>query len=227
VNQGEPTLRAREDPAPSLRTSGAGAASRAGIVVIASYIAAQILADVGSLKIVLLFGLVVDAGTLVYPLTFTLRDLVHKVVGREGARMLVILAGIVNLAMAAYFALVARLPAAPAAGLQPDFGSVLAPVWRIVIASILAEVVSELLDTEVYHVWVTRVTRRHQWLRVLISNGVSAPIDSAIFVLLAFGNVYPINAVLSIILANIVLKYGVTILSLPLIYLVPASSDQD
>jgi hypothetical protein len=202
-----------------------GALARAGVVVTACYIAAQILADIGSLKIVLLFGLVVDAGTLVYPVTFTLRDLVHKVIGRQGARLLVILAGGINLLMAAYFALIARLPYAPAAGLQPEFDAVLAPVWRIVVASILAEVASELLDTEVYHLWVTRVTQRFQWLRVLVSNGVSIPLDSLVFVLLAFGGVFPVSAVISILVANILLKYAATLLSLPLIYLVPSAPD--
>ena len=42
------------------------------------------------------------------------------------------------------------------------------------LASIVAEVVSELVDTEVYHWWVTKVTTRHQWARVLVSNGISA-----------------------------------------------------
>jgi len=202
------------------------AATRAGVIVTASYIAAQILADIGSLKIVLLFGLVVDAGTLVYPLTFTLRDLVHKVIGRQGARLLVVLAGVINLIMAAYFTLIARLPYAPAAGPQANFDAVLAPVWRIVVASIIAEVASELLDTEVYHIWVTRVTQRLQWLRVLVSNGVSVPLDSVVFVVLAFGGVFPLPAVVSIIVANILLKYAATLLSLPLIYFVPAAPDE-
>ena len=50
----------------------------AGIVIISLYIAAQMLADVASLKIVLLAGFSIDAGTFVYPITFTLRDLIHK-----------------------------------------------------------------------------------------------------------------------------------------------------
>lgn len=36
-------------------------------------------------------------------------------------------------------------------GLGTAFASVLSPMWRIVLASITAEVVSELVDTEVYH----------------------------------------------------------------------------
>jgi hypothetical protein len=190
------------------------------IVVTSIYIAAQILADITSLKIVNIFGRSVDAGTLIYPLTFTIRDLVHKVAGRRAARIIIITAAIINLAMAGLFWIVSRLPYDPTAGPQPDWDSVLAPVWRIVIASILAEVFSELTDTEIYHLWVTRITKRYQWLRVLVSNAVSIPIDSLIFVWVAFGGVLPTLVVWEIFVANLLLKGGFTIISLPSIYLV-------
>ena len=32
-------------------------------------------------------------GTFVYPLTFTVRDLVHKLLGKSGARLVIVLAG--------------------------------------------------------------------------------------------------------------------------------------
>jgi len=59
-------------------------------------------------------------------------------------------------------------------------------VWRITLASIAAEVASELLDTEAYRIWVEHITRKYQWLRVLVSNSISIPIDSALFSFLAF-----------------------------------------
>lgn len=192
----------------------------ATILVSSAYIAAQILADITSLKIVPFLGLSMDAGTLVYPLTFTLRDLVHKVAGKRGARVLILAAAVINLLMAGLFWLVSRLPYDPASGPQPDWDSVLAPVWRIVIASILAEIVSELVDTEIYQLWVERITRRFQWMRVLASNAVSLPLDSLIFVWIAFGGVYTTPVVWSIFWANVLLKGAVTLISLPAIYLV-------
>lgn len=190
------------------------------VLVTSAYIAAQILSDITSLKIVTFFGLSMDAGTLIYPFTFTLRDLVHKAIGRRGARILIVTAAVINLFMAGLFWLVSQLPADPASGVQADWDSVLAPVWRIVIASIIAEVASELTDTEIYHLWVTRVTTRYQWLRVLSSNAVSVPLDSVIFVWIAFGGVLPNAVVWEIFLANLLVKGVVTLISLPGIYLV-------
>jgi uncharacterized integral membrane protein (TIGR00697 family) len=192
----------------------------AGIILISLYIAAQIISDVASLKIAVLFGLSIDAGTFIYPITFTLRDLVHKRLGKRAARLVIVLAGGINLFMAAFFAFSAWLPGDPDWGLAGEFSRVLGPVWRIVIASIAAEIAAEMVDTEMYHLWVTRITRRYQWARVLVSNAVSVPLDSLIFCWAAFGGLLPSSTVWSIFLANIIVKAAVTALSIPGIYLV-------
>ncbi|MCW5877067.1 MAG: queuosine precursor transporter [Anaerolineales bacterium] len=195
--------------------------SSLAVIVIAAYIAAQMLADVASVKIGLIGGLAVDMGTFIYPLTFTLRDLVHKVLGRRVARSLIVTAGVINLLMAGYLMWAAAFPSDPGWGLGAEFSAVLGPVWRIVLASILAEVVSELVDTEIYHWFVTKITRRHQWARVLLSNSVSVPVDNLIFSLGAFAGALPWASVWGIFVVNLLVKYAITLLSLPLIYLVP------
>jgi len=195
-------------------------AARAGVLTVAAYIGAQMVSDIGSLKIAQVGGFSIDGGTFIYPFTFTLRDIVHKLLGRNAARTLVVAAAAINLLMALFFAFLARLPADPAWPLQEAFAAVLNPVWRIVLASIVAEVVSELLDTEIYHLWVTRITRRYQWARVLVSNSLSVPVDSLIFVWIAFGGVLPAAVVWSIFWANLLIKGAMTLISLPGIYLV-------
>lgn len=193
----------------------------AAVVVVAAYIAAQMLADIASLKIGVVAGLAVDMGTFIYPITFTLRDVVHKLLGKRNAQALIITAGVINLLMALYLMWTAYVPSDPSWGLGEAFAAILAPVWRIVLASIAAELASELLDTEVYHWFVTRVTHRYQWLRVLLSNSVSIPVDNVIFAVGAFGWVLPWPVVWEIFLFNLIIKYGVTLVSLPLIYVAP------
>ncbi len=203
-----------------MRPARAAAGLSAAITLTSLYVAAQMLADVGSLKIALVAGFSIDAGTFVYPFTFTLRDLVHKRLGVGAARLAICLAGAINLAMAGYLAFSAWLPSDPSWGLGREFARVLGPVWRIVLASIVAELAAELVDTEIYRLWVTRVTRRLQWLRVLSSNALSVPLDSLIFCWGAFGGVLPAATVWSIFAANLILKGAVTVASLPAIYLV-------
>lgn len=190
------------------------------VLVAAAYVAAQMMADIASLRIVLFAGMSIDGGTLIYPFTFTLRDMVHKVAGIRAARILIIAAGAINVLMAGLFWLVASMPADPSAGEQLAFVEALSPVWRIVFASILAEVVAELIDTEAYRIWVTRITTRYQWARVLVSNSISVPIDSILFSWLAFGGVLPDEVVWSIFASNVIIKGLTTVISIPGIYFV-------
>lgn len=225
--QNSPDSPARGESHPVAGNPGATAAvliPASAVIVIAAYIAAQMLSDIASLKIGVVLGLAVDMGTFIYPITFTLRDLVHKLLGKRNAQVIVVSAGGINLLMAAYLMWVASVPSDPSWGLGEQFAAVLAPVWRIVLASIAAEVVSELVDTEIYHWFVTRITTRFQWLRVLTSNGVSVPVDNLIFAVGAFGGVLPWAVVGQIFIFNLLVKYGMTLFSLPLIYLVPERS---
>jgi uncharacterized integral membrane protein (TIGR00697 family) len=191
------------------------------VIVVAAYIAAQMLADIASLKIGVVAGMAVDMGTFIYPITFTLRDLVHKVLGKRNTRVLIITAGVINLLMSLYLRWTASVPGDPQWGLEAEFSAVLAPVWRIVLASIAAEVVAELLDTEIYHWFVSKITEKHQWARVLVSNSVSVPVDNIIFAVGAFAFTLPWGVVWEIFIFNLIVKYAITLLSLPMIYLVP------
>jgi uncharacterized integral membrane protein (TIGR00697 family) len=198
-------------------------------VIVGCYIAAQIFSDITSLKIILLGGLVVDGGTLIYPFSFTLRDLLHKSAGVKVTRTVIVLAAALNLLMAGLFWGVASLPVAPdlpPADPSHAFASVLAPVLQIVLASILAEVLAEFLDTEAYQWWQKRFGARHQWGRVLVSNALSVPLDSAVFVGLAFWGL-PIDVLWGIFLTNVLVKGAVTLISIPAIYWVEETSAQE
>ena len=190
------------------------------ILVAVFYVAAQMLADIASLQIVFLAGLSIDAGTFIYPLTFTLRDMVHKVAGIKIARLLIITAAGVNIFMALFFKLVTLLPPDLAVGPQTAFGNLLSPVWRIVVASIVAEVIAELIDTEGYRIWVEKVTHRYQWARVVFSNALSIPVDSFLFSFLAFWGTMAPSVVISIFVSNMLIKGLTTLISIPGIYLV-------
>jgi uncharacterized integral membrane protein (TIGR00697 family) len=222
------TASQRDTLVPHRYAPAAATLSTAGILVIAAYIAAQMLSDIMSLKIAYVAAFSVDAGTFIYPFTFTLRDLVHKLLGKRHARLIVVTAGVINLLMAGSLAFAAWLPPDPTWPLQEAFAAVLAPTWRIVVASIVAEVLAELIDTEIYSLWVQHVTRRVQWSRVLVSNAISVPLDSLVFAWLAFGQFgellpggLPDPTVWTIFWANVLIKGAVTLISLPGIYVVP------
>ncbi len=196
----------------------------AGAISAALYVSFQVIANVLSTKIALLPLLhwSVDGGTIIYPLTFTLRDFVHKSLGKAKARQIVLLAAGVNVLAALLFILIANITPDPAWPYQQAFENILLPVWRITLASIIAQVISELLDTEIF----SRVYKRFDDLgAVLASNSIALVVDSIIFSVIAFAGALPMSVVWQIILTNIAVKFVFSLISAPTIKLIPRTAD--
>jgi queuosine precursor transporter len=192
-----------------------------GVVLAAALVGVTLIADIASLRIVMVAGLSIDGGTFLYPIMHTLRDLVHKTIGNRATRALIYAAAVINISMFVLFWLVAGLPPDLEVGPQTAFVRVLGPLWRIATAGLIAEILSQLVDTWVYELWVTKVTVKYHWSRVWVTNFVSQPIDSLLFSWIAFGGLMPASVVWSIVLSNILIKGGTTLVAAPLIYAVP------
>ena len=121
----------------------------------------------------------VAVGTLIFGVVFTLRDRMH----RNGRRYVYTVIGIT-------------------AALMFAESMVLGVPMRIIIASLIAIVLSETTDTEVYQ----RFIKRTWYARVAISNAVSIPVDSIIFNVVAFAGVFSPAMLVSIIFGEIVFK---------------------
>lgn len=127
----------------------------------------------------------VSVGTLVFGITFTQRDRVHRA-GRPWVYAML-------------------LTTAVAATLQSIVTGV---PWRIIVASCLAILLAEAADTEVFH----RLRNRRWAVRVVSSNAVSIPLDSLIFNVVAFGailglaGVFPASMIAAIIVGDVIAK---------------------
>ncbi len=122
----------------------------------------------------------VSVATFIFGITFTARDRVHSKLGRTNVYYMIAVAALLNLVV-----------------------TVLGGVeWRIVVASLIAIVLAETADTEIYQHFVS-----NSWgMRVLKSNSVSIPLDSLLFNIIAFAGVFTNMEVASIIFGEIVFK---------------------
>jgi uncharacterized integral membrane protein (TIGR00697 family) len=188
-------------------------------MLIGLYIGAELAANVTEAKPVLLLGLTVDGGTLIYALTFTLIDLINEKLGKRGAQKVVLAAFAANVLLAAYVHLTIRLPSPAFFEGQESYQQVMGGTPRIVAASLAAFLLASLVDTEVY-AWLKTRIEGHRWLRVLGSNAVGTLLDSVLFITLAFWGRFPL---IPLIIGNFTIKMMVTVLSLPLIYARPRS----
>lgn len=198
------------------------------VALVGSYVTCQIIADIGATKMVQMGNYIIPAGTFIFAVTFTLRDMVHKRLGKTWAQAAIVMAGVFNLVMSGYLALMAKLPYPVFFELGGAWDSVFAVIPAIVIGSISAEMISELIDTEVYHLWTRKLPNAPQWTRVIASNLVSLPIDSFVFATMAFvifprlfgSEAMSFTVAVGLTVGQMIWKGVVTVISLPGIYLV-------
>ncbi len=187
-----------------------------GTILIGLYIACELIANVTASKPIQLGGIVVPAAIFIYTLTFTLIDLINESLGKQGAQKVILAALIANLLLAAYIQLAVLLPPASFYSGQEAFAGVLGSTPRIVFASLTAYLISSFIDAEIFAFWKTHI-RGPKWLRVLVSNAISTGVDSMVFITIAFYGIMPIWILIK---GQYVVKMAITLISLPLIYLV-------
>ena len=195
------------------------------IAAAAGYISLIIFSNLGSLRILNIAGLSVDGGALLYPFTFTMRDLLHKKTGAQITRFTIWLAAGINILLFAFVWMVGALPADPTVGAQAEYSLVLAPGLSLVAASVVAMTIAELIDTVVYSAVRRKYGTRKQWLRVILSNTISVPIDTAVFLLIAYTGLYDFSVLVGMFLSNLIIKYVVSLLSFGGVYLVKEDND--
>ena len=177
------------------------------------YVGVVCSAQVGANKIVVLpwWHLSVPGGTYLIGVALALIEVAHHTAPsrREGwlnAQVMIACGFAASGILAAYVALV---DASTAAFPGQHFDE-LADTWRIVVGSLAAFAVSETLDNA-FGAWLRG--RAPDSARVVATNAVSAPLDSLVFLLIAFGS-------LEFIGGQIVAKLAATIaVGLPLVLL--------
>ena len=195
------------------------------ILVSVAYVAVQLVADIASLRDLTLFGFGVNAFSIAYPLTFTLRDMAHKLAGPHIARTLIIAAAVIYLIVQAFFAIISGLPPEMTPEESAALGQLLSPEWRFLLAAVVASVLSQLVDTEVYTRWVNRFGGEHQWGRVLVSNAIGIPLDRIIFLLIAFLGAWSGDEFVAAFVGTTIVRLVFGIISIPGVYLVEEHSE--
>lgn len=192
------------------------------IALIGLYVACELIANVTASRPVAMGAVAVPSAVFIVALTFTLLDLINERFGKEGAKQVVYVAFLANLLLAAYIQFVITLPVPTFDTTSEAFAGALGSTPRIVFASLTAYLVSSLVDAEIFAWWRQRVGG-YRWARVLISNAFSTLADSIVFISLGFWGVMP---VLPLIQGQYIVKMGVTLVSIPLIYLIRARREE-
>lgn len=171
-------------------------------------------------------------GVIPFPLTFIITDLLNEYYGRKGVRFTTLL-GMIALVFAYVIIVVdMRIPAAAFSPVTDDaFRNVFANSGAIIFASMIAYLIGQLIDMQVFHYLRNKTRNRHIWLRATGSTIVSQLIDSIVVIWIAFGSgigtqTLPFEQVMEISMTNFVYKLLVAIAITPIIYLAHAVIDR-
>lgn len=135
-------------------------------------------------------------GVLPYPVTFLCTDFVCELYGRQRANMLVAMGAVLNAWVMAILWLGGALPGAGDPAHTGVFFQVQKLAFGAVTASMVAYLVAQFVDVQVFHFW-KRVSRgRHLWLRNNGSTLVSQLVDTVAVILVThfYAHALPIDA---------------------------------
>lgn len=166
-------------------------------------------------RLIRIFGLDTDAGTIIFPLTFILTDIITEVYGYQYARLAIWCGFLFNLIFIAYGQLVIHLPSPPYAHQNVLFDSLLAINIRIVLASFFSYLCSEPLNAWVMAKLKLTMNGKKMSLRFVVSTLIAAGVDSFIFSSLAFSNLIDPMNLLRLIITMWFIKVFIEIIGLP------------
>ena len=183
------------------------------------FITSLLVSNIIASKVVDVWGIFIPAAVFVFPLTFLITDTVNEVWGYKVAREMVIIGFIMNLVMVFFLYLGQILPPAPIYEHQKAYEAVLGAVPRVVVASMVAYLLSQLHDIWAFNLWRKITKGKHLWLRNNLSTITSQLIDSVIFISIAFMGVFSWADIGSLILYQFLFKIALALIDTPFCYL--------
>jgi uncharacterized integral membrane protein (TIGR00697 family) len=119
------------------------------------------------------------------------------------------------------------LPAAPFWQHQGAYEIILGSTPRIVLASMIAYLISQNHDVWAFH-WLKKKTEgKHLWLRNNGSTVASQLIDSVLFIGIAFAGTYPMKTIAVMIASQYLVKVVIAFLDTPFCYLLVKAYGND
>jgi hypothetical protein len=193
------------------------------------FVTTLIISNIIAVKLIALFGLILPAAVILFPIAYIIGDVLTEVYGYSRARQVIWIGFLCNLIAVVAIWIAGLLPAPPFwnAGTyhSPDeaqraYGAILGFTPRLLAASFAAYLVGEFLNSIVLAKLKVKTGGRFLWLRTITSTIVGQGADSAIFISIAFVGILPAWMIQTAILSQWLFKVAYEIAATPLTYLV-------
>lgn len=185
-------------------------------------IASIVVTNVIGTKVMTFLGLNFTAGVITYGIVFLCTDVISEIWGKRVAYYLVLLGFLSNVLMLVFVQLAIWSEPATFWGQQSEYESTLGAVPRIVAASMVAYLVSQIHDVWAFDFWRRVTAGRWLALRNNFSTFTSQLIDTTIFLAIAFLPSLPLKDVVTMLWGQLLIKWAIAACDTPFIYLVVA-----
>ena len=167
-------------PSPPAGFVGFAASQKLFVYLCAVFVACLLLADIIGGKIIHTPLGPISVGIIPFPVTFLLTDIVNDFYGRRGAHFLTVLGFFMSALAWGVLQITTLLPvdAASTYFLQPEYAKIFGGSAQLFVASMIAYLVGQFLDIQVFQFWKAITESRHLWLRATGSTVLSQAIDT-------------------------------------------------
>jgi queuosine precursor transporter len=190
------------------------------VLVVAIFVTCLITANITAAKLVTVFGFVLPAGIIIFPISYIFGDILTEVYGYRQARRVIWLGFFCNLIAVVAIWVGQVLPPASFWDGQAAYERILGYAPRLLFASFLAYLVGEFANSFVLAKMKIATQGRWLWTRTIGSTLVGEGLDSLVFITLAFAGTMPPTALALAIVTQWLAKSAYEAAVTPVTYIV-------
>jgi queuosine precursor transporter len=194
-------------------------------IMLACMAVVLILSNIGAAKGVVFGPIITDGGFFLFPLAYILGDVMSEIYGFRVARKAIITSFALSAFASLCYWIIIALP-----GFSDDYGNAkqaaiegaLGPVPQIVLASLLAFLAGQTINSLILVKMKARSGERTLWARLMGSSGVGEFVDTLIFCSIAAAviGITDFGSFVNYVLVGFVYKVGVQYILVPVTSLV-------
>lgn len=184
--------------------------------LVLSFTIVMIMSNWFDARLISLFGFVTTPGTLIFPLTYLLSDLITEVYGYKHARRAIWVGFLFNFVFIGFGQIVTHLPSPAFATRNAAFDQVLASNVQIIIGSALSYLIAEPLNAMIMAKLKRYFHGRYMGMRFVVSTFFAAGLDSFLFMIIAFYGMLSIPEIVKVALTVWLIKVVIEVIGLPI-----------
>lgn len=188
------------------------------VSIVALFVTCLLTANITAVKLVQVFGLLLPAGVIIFPISYIVGDVLTEVYGYRQARRVIWLGFGCNLLAVLAIWVGQQLPAASFWDGQVAYERILGYTPRLLAASFLAYLVGEFANAIVLARMKVATGGRWLWMRTIGSTIIGQGLDSFVFITLAFVGVLPLPAIFMAATTQWFVKTAYEVVATPVTY---------